>query len=162
MTTRIGLEPERDLEIALLTAAETNRVIAGADAKAGLVLAAQGVVLAGIASAMRAGPQLPGFAQVLAVGATVLAGIAVLLLVGSLWPRMHGSASAWFAVPVLGRESVPACRPDTTQLAEQAWAQAGALAEIARRKYRWFRAALVVASTGLVAFTAWIALLGSD
>jgi hypothetical protein len=85
----------------------------------------------------------------------------VLLLVASLWPRMHGSASAWFAFPVLGEEGVPARRPDTAQLAEQAWAQAGALAEIARRKYRWFRAALVVAAAGLGVFTAWITLLAS-
>jgi hypothetical protein len=161
MTTGVHLDPDRDLDLALTTAAEMNRMIAGADAKAGLVLAAQGVALAGIASALRAGPPLPAVVELVAVGVIVLAGISVILLVACVWPRTHGSGAAWFAFPALGLGAVSAPRPGAAELAEQAWAQAGVLAEIARRKYRWFRAALLSGAVGLAAFTTWIALLAS-
>lgn len=161
MTTGVHLDPDRDLDLALSTAAEMNRVIAGADAKAGLVLAAQGVALAGIASALRAGPPLPAVVELVAVGVIVLAGISVVLLVACLWPRTHGAGAAWFAFPALGLGAAPTPRPDAAEFAEQAWEQAGALAEIARRKYRWFRTALLSGAGALAAFTTWIALLAS-
>lgn len=161
MTRGAQLDPDRDLDVALAAAAETSRVIAGADAKAGLVLAAQGVALAGTASAVRAGPPPSDVVQVLAVPVIVFAGVTVLLLVACLWPRMNGPASAWFAFPVLSLGETPSPRPDEADLAEQAWAQARALAQIAQRKYRWFRAALLSGAAGLATFTTWVALLAS-
>jgi hypothetical protein len=161
MTPGTRLDPDRDLDIALSTASEMNRVIAAADAKAGLVLAAQGVVLAGMASGLRADVPLPGLARATALLAVVLACSAVLLLVAALWPRTRGAGAAWFAFPSLNLGEIPPPRPDAAELAGQAWAQAGALAAIARRKYRWFRAALAGGTAGLLAFTAWIAIVAS-
>ncbi|WP_281689991.1 hypothetical protein [Pseudonocardia thermophila] len=148
MTSGDGLPAERDLDIALAVASEINRVIAAADAKAGLLLAAEGVVLAGSAAGgAGAGPPF-GYLRGAAV---VLAAISVVLLVIALWPRTGGS-SAWLAFPALNVGESPPDRPGLTQLADEAWAQAGTLAAIARRKYGWFRSALLVGAAGLLVF----------
>lgn len=161
MTDRIrpGLTADRELDVALGTAAEVNRVIAVADVKAGLVLAAHGVVLAGLASALRAGPELSMPIRVGAVVVLAVGGCAMVLLAAALWPRMTAPAPTWFAFPSLCVDAnghVPP-RPPTAQLVDQAWAQVGALAAIARSKYLWFRAAAVAGLVELVGFAVWIA-----
>lgn len=112
-----------------------NRVIAAADPKTGLVLAAQGVVLAGTASSLRSGLALSTAARVGAVAVVVVAGVAVLLLGVALWPRWRSSAPVRFALPGLqiGEDGTVHARPPLPQLAEQAWLQADALATIAWR-----------------------------
>ncbi len=161
MTTGAQLDPDRDLDVAMAVAAEVNRVIATADAKTGLVLAAQGVVLAGVASSMRSGPVPLMSLRIGAVVVLAVAVIVVLLLLASLWPRTGDPEPRWFAFTALRHDNdgtVPP-RPDTERLATQAWMQTATLADIARRKFQWFRAALVVGTVELVGFVIWVALV---
>lgn len=152
-------DPHRDLEIALFACAETNRVIAAADVKAGLVLAAQGVVLAGLVSGLGRGP-LPPLARAGVLVVLVLAGCAVLLLLGALWPRLRSEVPSWLAFPGLRAVNgdILPDRPPYAVLAEQAWRQAGALAAIARSKYRWFRAAVATGAADVLLFATWLAI----
>lgn len=133
---------------------ETNRLIAVADVKAGLVLAVQGALLAGLVSASAGAPPPVRSGAVLVL---VGAGLAVLLLLGAVWPRLPAPVAPWLAVPVRRVDAgvaVPA-RPPVADLAQEAWIQAGVLAALARRKYLWFRAGVVLAAIDLVGFTIW-------
>lgn len=143
----------------MAVAAETNRVIAAADAKTGLLLAAQGVVLAGSAAGIGGGTSTAGALWIVAV-AVLLSGASVVLLVVALWPRLAGS-SPWLAFPALPLDGPTRDRPPPSELANEAWAQV-ALASIARRKYGWFRAALVAGAAGVLTFASWIVLAASS
>ncbi|MCO1657347.1 hypothetical protein [Pseudonocardia humida] len=156
MPTGDRLDADRDLDIAMAVAAETNRVIAAADVKAGLLLAAQGVVIAGSAAAIGGGASSLGALWFVAV-AVLLSGASVVLLVIALWPRTAGS-SRWLAFPVLRLDGAVRDRPAPSELANEAWVQAGTLAGIARRKYGWFRAALVAGVAGVLTFASWLVL----
>jgi hypothetical protein len=158
MTSGDRLHAERDLDIAMAAAAEINRVIAAADAKAGLLLAAQGVVLAGSAAGIDGGTSPFGALRIVAV---LLSGASVVLLVLALWPRTAGS-SPWLSFPALHVDHAARDRPAQSELANEAWAQAGTLAGIARRKYGWFRAALVAGAAGVLTFASWIVLAASS
>jgi hypothetical protein len=142
-----------DLDVALRTAAEVNRVVAAADIKAGLVLTAQGVLMGGLSTALRQEAALPVF--VLSVAALVASGISVLLLLAAIWPRLGTMTvgSGWFGLPSLeiGDRAMPA-RPAPEALADLAWKQVAELASIARRKFRWFRAAVLVGAVGVGLF----------
>jgi hypothetical protein len=149
-------DPDRDLAAALAAGSETSRVIAVADTKAGLVLAVQGVVLAGLVSSLRSHPPAGGDRSGAAV-VLVLTAVTVLLLLAALWPRTTAPAASWFAFPALrlAPHAPPPARPPVTELADQAWHQAAALADVARRKFRWFRVASVIAGVDVAAFAAW-------
>lgn len=152
MNTEPALDSLQDLQIALDVGAETSRAIGAADVKAGLVLAMQGVVLTGFVAAA---PRQPAsdLSRLVVMSGLALAGGAALLLLVALWPRLRPRwpSLSWIAFP--GRPDDPDAqsdRPPTAVLAGQAWQQAGALAVIARRKYRWFRAAVLVAVADLL------------
>lgn len=151
-----ALHPDRDLDLAIATCTETNRLIAVADVKAGLVLAVQGALLAGLVttSAGASPPVRSGALQVL-----IGVGFAILLLLGAVWPRLPAPVAPWFAVSVLRVDAGVAApaRPAVADLAQEAWVQAGVLAALARRKYRWFRAGVVLTAIDLVGFTVWTA-----
>jgi hypothetical protein len=157
MTSGARLDPERDLDIAMAVAAETNRVIAAADVKAGLLLAAQGVVLAGSAAGIVSGGSPGGLLRIVAV---LLSGGSVALLAAALWPRTTGS-SPWLAFPALRVDGSARTRPAASELADEAWTQAATLAGITRRKYRWFRAALLAGVAAVLVFMTWIVLAGA-
>jgi hypothetical protein len=141
-----------DLDVALRTAAEVNRVVAAADIKSGLVLTAQGVLLGGLSTALRQEAALPVF--VLSVAALVASGISVLLLLAALWPRLGAVGSGWFGLPALeiGDDGAMPARPAPDALADLAWKQVAELASIARRKFRWFRTAVLVGAVGVGLF----------
>lgn len=138
--------------------AEVSRVIGAADTKAGLLLAAHGVVLASTVSAVRAPGSLPWTAPgIVAVGAALLA---VLFLLATLWPRLPGAGSGWFAFTTLRTHSPDDVRgrPALPELADRAWSQAVTLAGIAHHKLRWFRAALLVSAVEFGMFALWVTL----
>ncbi|MEQ3552487.1 hypothetical protein WIS52_18590 [Pseudonocardia nematodicida] len=151
---------ERDLDIGLSVAAEVNRVVVAMDTKAGFLLATQGVVLAATASALRPGAEM-STARGGGIAVLLLAVGAMALVLAVLWPRTHGPAPRWVTFAGFASGAAVPARPNAAVLADQAWLQVSSLAEIARRKLRWFRAALIVASAELAGFVLWLT-LGAD
>jgi len=138
-----------DLALALAAATETNRVIGAADVKAGLLLAAQGLIVSAATPALT-GPVAPALRSGAATG-VVLAAVSVAAVLVVLWPRLTSTTPSWFAFPGFAHpdEPLPA-RPSTDELADQAWKQVGALATIARRKTWWLRSATAVGGVALL------------
>ena len=164
MSSNLRAPGEQDLDHALAMSAEMNKLIVAADIKAGLVLAALGVVLAGMTSSLRAAPPQPTAPKLIAVLVLIVASVGVLLLGVTLWPRLKPYGSTWLALPGLhlDPDQTVAARPPVKAMADQGWAQAAALAAIARQKYRWFRAAVLVALVDLALFVTWASVTALD
>ncbi|ANY08723.1 hypothetical protein [Pseudonocardia sp. HH130630-07] len=146
---------DRDREFAAATTAETNRIIAAVDAKAGFLLAAQGIVLAGLAVTRHGsgGPsRLAGGVLLVLVAATVA------LLLATLWPRSGPTPLPWFTYPGLRPAAHDtAGRTELRAAVEAAWARSRTVAHIVRRKIRFLRAALVSAALEIAVYLMWIA-----
>ncbi|MGS2805888.1 hypothetical protein [Nocardia sp. MW-W600-9] len=148
------LRPVDDLNTALRTISEFNRIIAAADTKSGLLLTADGFALTGLIAAGRTqmNAALGGTAIVLAVGLIVCMGY----LAATLSPSIRSTgAGNWFSFP-----SFPLAadeRPTGPVLADHAWQQVSVLAAIAQRKYRRLRVALRWSAISLVLFFVWFA-----
>lgn len=156
-----SLAPLDDLNTALRTISEFNRVILAADTKAGLLLTANGFAVTGLVTTTRSSMNIA--LVVTAIGLAVSLIVCMGYLGATLRPRL-GSAGAgnWFCFPTFPSEAD--VRPTTPVLADQAWWQASALAEIARHKYHRFGVALRWTAISLVVFLAWftVALLGAS
>ncbi|MFE6923770.1 hypothetical protein ACFVAV_22285 [Nocardia sp. NPDC057663] len=154
------LSPLDDLNTALRTISEFNRVILAADTKAGLLLTANGFALTGLVTTART--SMNTVLVVMAIGLAVSLIVCMGYLAATLRPRLGGSGTGnWFCFPSFPVEADD--RPRTPVLADQAWWQAGALAEIAQHKYHRFAVALRWTAISLVLFLAWftVALLGA-
>ncbi|MCU1647303.1 MAG: hypothetical protein JWN03_7578 [Nocardia sp.] len=160
MIFRNRLSPVDDLNTALRTVAEFNRVILAADTKAGLLLTANGFALTGLVTTART--SMSTALVVMAIGLAVSLLVCMGYLAATLRPRLSSAGPGnWFCFP-----SFPADvsdRPTAPTLADQAWQQTGALAEIAQHKYRRFGVALRWTAISLVVFLAWftVALLSA-
>ncbi len=154
------LAPLDDLNTALRTISEFNRVILAADTKAGLLLTANGFALTGLVTTARTSMNIA--LVVMAIGLAVSLIVCMGYLAATLRPRLDGAgAGNWFSFPTFPVEVIR--RPMTPALADQAWSQAGALAEIARHKYHRFGVALRWTAISLIVFLAWftVTLLGT-
>ncbi|WP_330254548.1 hypothetical protein OG874_08390 [Nocardia sp. NBC_00565] len=152
MMFRNRLSPVDDLNTALRTVAEFNRVILAADTKAGLLLTANGFALTGLVTTNRT--SMSTALVVMAIGLAVSLIVCMGYLAATLRPRL-GSAGPgnWFCFPSFPTDV--SGRPKAPTLADQAWQQAGTLAEIAQHKYRRFGVALRWTAISLVVFLAW-------
>ncbi|MFE7719704.1 Pycsar system effector family protein [Nocardia rhizosphaerihabitans] len=154
------LRPVDDLNTALRTISEFNRIITAADTKSGLLLTADGFALTGLIAAGRTpmNAALAGVAIALAVSLIVCMGY----LAATMSPRLRDAgAGNWFCFPTFPTDTDE--RPTAPVLADHAWRQVGVLAEIAQRKYRRLGVALRWSAISLVLFFAWFAaaLLGA-
>lgn len=146
------LSPLDDLNTALRTISEFNRVILAADTKAGLLLTANGFALTGLVTTARTSMSI--VLVVMAIGLAVSLIVCMGYLAATLRPRLGGAgAGNWFCFPTFPVEV--RARPMTPVLADQAWWQAGALAEIAQHKYHRFGVALRWTAVSLVVFLVW-------
>ncbi|WP_280396124.1 hypothetical protein [Nocardia brasiliensis] len=150
--TNKQLLPADDLDTALRTISEFNRVVSAADTKIGLLLTANGFALMGLVTASR----MP---MNWAIGASgMVLELVVLVCMGylatALRPDLRGAgAGNWFCFPTFPTEVAE--RPTLPMLADHGWQQAAALAEIARHKYQRFAVALRWSALTLVVFLMW-------
>ncbi len=152
MMFRNRLRPVDDLNTALRTVAEFNRVILAADTKTGLLLTANGFALTGLVTVTRR--PMSTVLVMLAIGLAMSLIVCMGYLAATLRPRLGSACPGnWFCFPSFPIDV--ACRPTAPTLADQAWLQAGTLAEIARHKYRRFGVALRWTAISLVVFLAW-------
>ncbi|WP_336081111.1 hypothetical protein [Nocardia sp. SSK8] len=141
-----------DLNTALRTISEFNRVILAADTKAGLLLTANGFALTGLVTVGRSNMSVASGAVAIVLSTSLIVCMGYLGV--TLRPDLRGAgAGNWFCFLTFPGES--SRRPPAPALADHAWRQAGALAEIARRKYRRFAVALRWSAVSVVVFVVW-------
>ncbi|WP_278263548.1 hypothetical protein [Nocardia sp. AG03] len=142
-----------DLNTALRTISEFNRVILAADTKAGLLLTANGFALTGLVTVGRTGMSATSGAVAIVLSTSLIVCMGYLGV--TLRPDLRGAgAGNWFCFLTFPEEG--SNRPPAPALADHAWRQAGALAEIARRKYRRFAVALRWSAVSVVVFVVWL------
>ncbi|MFR9730271.1 Pycsar system effector family protein [Saccharopolyspora sp. MS10] len=159
-----GLTAEQELDVALRTASDFRGSIAGADAKAGLLIPALGVGIGGAGNAIAA-PSAGAWATAISL---VLLGLvltsalgALLSVIAVLTPRTPAPAGKpnLFAFPTFQPlRAAEDCRRAQPELCAQAWRQAETLARIANTKYLRLRTALRCSCAALLAFLVWTAL----
>ncbi|MFE3053934.1 hypothetical protein [Nocardia sp. NPDC059239] len=157
-TTR--LEPVNDLDAALRTISEFNRILIAADTKVGLLLTANGFALMGLVSSHPKPVNLAIYMTATALELSLI--VCMGYLAATLRPNLRSSgAGNWFGFPTFPAEAGK--RPAAPELADYAWRQAAALAEIAQRKYRRFGVALRWSVISLIIFLIWytVVLLGT-
>lgn len=142
-----------DLNTALRTVSEFNRIILAADTKAGLLLTANGFALTGLVTVGRTAVSTASGAVAIALSTSLI--VCMGYLAATLRPDLRGAgAGNWFCFLTFPEESSK--RPPAPALADHAWRQAGALAEIAKRKYRRFTVALRWSAVSVVMFVVWL------
>jgi hypothetical protein len=148
-----------ELTVALHTISEFGEWIRSADSKAALLAAAQGLLISGSIGLLSGTHSVRG-ATVHLLEVTVLTLYLLALasstaaLVASHIPRLPTFSRNRLAFPTLASLQADAVgqRQSPDELIEQAWWQAGTLAQIAVAKYRWLRAAAILTLVALSLF----------
>ncbi|MFC9997135.1 hypothetical protein [Nocardia sp. NPDC127526] len=149
------LEPTDDLDAALRTISEFNRIIGAADTKIGFLLTANGFGLMGLVTAGRTPTHLAITIMGIALEVTIFSCMCYLAM--ALRPNLYSAgAGNWFCFPTFPIEVSQ--RPTPAVLADYAWQQTAALAAITQRKYRRFEVALRWSAFSLVIFLIWFAI----
>lgn len=159
------LSPHDELAVALHTIDDFGRSIQIADAKAGMLTAALGLVTGGAASNLGgadAGPLLaaPSHAGVPFVAfwvflvSLLVAGVALGM---TQLPRLNATVEACrLAFPSAARWGCRPTAPTVVELRDEAWRQAEILASIAMRKFHHLRIALLATGVCILAFLCWL------
>ncbi|MBF6090778.1 hypothetical protein [Nocardia cyriacigeorgica] len=131
---------------------EINRLIAATDTKVGLLLTANGFALTGLIATFRTHTTMITSVVSIILGLSLL--VCMVYIAATLRPDLRGAgAGNWFSFPNFPTETEQ--RPNVAVLADYAWQEAAALAEIARGKYRRFGVALKWSAVSLTAFVPW-------
>jgi hypothetical protein len=150
------------LDVGLWRVEQFQRLVSHADAKAGVVATAAGLLLAGLvgnAGALRATFGGTTGAHRLTQALFILTAAALVAVLGALGavllPRMRSGAANVFAP---GGTPSRACL-DVDMLAAYAWEQGAVLAHIAATKFAAVRWALMLVGAATAGFVSWAAVM---
>ena len=155
---------QTDTALALQSASATQQAIGHADAKLGVLAAIDGGLLAAVLSetppwtlAWHAASWSTVAAGLSGVLVIVTAALSAAYLCAGFWPRLYGRGpESRLAFPALaGDSSVPSIPPRRAR--DEAWLVAIALADIADRKFKCVRSAIIWTALSAGAAAVWLA-----